>query len=105
MLDAILNIKTSEDFARVSSALLSTESWEELQNECCDEGVILYSSDAWGADTVARVSSKPEFVTDVVAATEGDGRSEKLLHWLQIISVCNPGLRRSINNFIKRAAL
>ena len=105
MLEDILNIQNAEDFGKVSGRLISVASWECLQNECCDEGVILYSSDAWSADKISRLTSKPDFVNDVVAALSGDGRSEKLLHWLQVLSVCNPGLRSSIDKFIRRAAL
>ena len=105
MLNEILGIKNIEDFSEVSHKLTSIDNWRELQIDCCNSGVVIYKSDMWTTDEIKRLTRGMDFLGNVLEAVKKEKDGKKLMHMLQIIGHCNPGLKDKMSNHIERTAL
>ena len=102
MLQEIMDMRSSDDFMRVSRDMISRHSRTELCEEMKTAGIIISSEDCWTPEQLHSFYCRSNGVESGLDATSADGDSAKLVHRLQLIGTFNPGLTQSLRKFIEK---
>lgn len=105
MVDKILAIKTTADFTFVSCELLKKEAKTALYDSMASSGILMLNEDAWTPEELDTIAKYPQRLEEAIARTEGEDDSAKLLHRLQLIGRCNPGISKYIQQVLQRACV
>lgn len=105
MVDRILNMRVMDDFISVSCDLLNKSNRSALYDSIVDSGLVMLSEDAWTPEELDCIARRSNGVVDALDMTVEEPKSARLLHRLQLIGWCNPGICRYIQQVLQRACV
>lgn len=105
MVKEIIEMQGLDDFMRISRNLILPDSRTNLYNSIVASNITLLSDDLWTDEQLDAVISDQMFIEKAIEKTATEGVSAKVLHRLQLLGKCNPGIRRYILQYISRACM
>lgn len=107
MLAELLAINTADEFVAFTARLLNKGNQDKLREEIQASNVVLLSEDMWDDAELERVNASisaghfPE-----MCASGGRSTIQKdILHRLQTLGYCNPGIRVFMDKYLEKVCL
>ena len=105
MIEAILNAKTTAEFMEVSSELTSSGGREALFDSISDSGIVLSVDDFAMPEWLERCARSEMAMKIALEKLSTLPIESNLVRRLQLIGVCNPGIKRHIDSFLRRSCV
>lgn len=100
MLDNLLNIRTDADFFKFSSSIGTCKSIRELYDEIAESSLLLRADDLMLDHQFDSLNANPNFISEFLKTTQSEKESARIVHNLQLVAYCNPGLRKQITRYL-----
>ena len=105
MVDRILNVKNVSELLQVSKELVAPSGRTQLYKGVSASKYVLLADDLWTEEFIDYTVSTANGIETALKTTESEQSSVKLLHRLQLIAHCNPGVKRHILQYIHNACI
>ena len=105
MLERILNLRTMEELVAISIELMSERSRSTLFMEIAGSGLVLSIGDLWTREQIAAGKDNPNWVSKKFELSLSEKSTVKLVHRMQLLTVCNVVIADAICNYLDKAAV
>ena len=103
MFEKIMHMESLKDFEQVSLDMF-TEGLDSLGEYMLSMGFCFDLSSCWTTEYIDSYL-KTRSIPMCLKRTQDEDDSDKLLHRLQLIAFCNPGIRDSVNDLISKVGM
>lgn len=105
MLKELMEATTPREFMSASRLFASSEGRLSFTQELLNENIVLSADDMLTPEEVDACVRTEDSINAALAASEQENIPKCVVHRLQILGGCNPGIQRFVDSFLKRACL